>query len=71
MIASLDINVEDTLEPLSLGHRCMAFGRCTNFNTGDSLRAFATFGWCNEATPAVVGRQHTVVTSGVDSRFWY
>ena len=29
-------------------------------------------GWCNnQPAPAVIGRQHTVVTSEVRSRFWY
>ena len=37
----------------------------------DSFRGFAAFGRCNAPTPAVIGRQHTVVTSEIDSRFWH
>ena len=31
----------------------------------------AAFGRCNEPTPAVVRRQHTVVASEIDPRFWH
>jgi hypothetical protein len=42
-----------------------------NVSIGDSRRAFAAFGRCNALTPAVIGRQHTVVTSEIDPRFWH
>jgi hypothetical protein len=42
-----------------------------NVNIGDSLRAFAVFGWRNAPTPAVIRRQHTVVASEIDPRFWH
>ena len=42
-----------------------------NVSIGDSRRAFAAFGRGDLPTPAVVRRQHTVVASEIDPRFWH
>ena len=42
-----------------------------NVSIGDSRRAFAAFGRGNLPTPAVVRRQHFVVASEIDPRFWH
>ena len=52
--ADLDVDIEDTFQALSPGHRGVTLSRCADFRIGDRLDASTTPGWGDQSTPAVV-----------------
>jgi hypothetical protein len=47
----------------------MALSRPTNFRIGKMLHTFASFSWCDQSTPAVVGGKDAMIPGGVNSWF--